>query len=63
MDHDSAKLMVKALMLFNDKPRFRNKIGNLESYEVAAEINSHLKAHGYDWLDTELQPPPRNFKR
>jgi hypothetical protein len=61
MDSDTAKLLVKALLLFNDKQRFVLRRGGLDSYVVAHEITQHLKAHGLDWLDPELQPPPARY--
>ena len=64
MSPDTARLFVKALLLFNDKPRFKLRRGGLDSYEVAHEINKHLKAHDINWLDPELQPPPAsNFRK
>jgi len=58
MNPETAKLLVKALLLFNDKPRFSLRRGGLDSYQVAYEITKHLKANGLDWMDPELQPPP-----
>lgn len=61
---DAAKLLLKALLLFDDKPRFQLRRGGLDSYIVAAEINRYLAANGFSRFDPELQPPPaRNPRR
>lgn len=63
MDHDTARLLLKALLLFDDRPRFSLRRGGLDSFEVAAEIDKHLKARGFSRFDPELQPPPASNLR
>ena len=55
-----ARLLVRALILLNDRPRFgpRNRRFAFDSYSVASEIEGTLKQHGWDWRTQELQPPP-----
>lgn len=60
---EAAKLLLKALLLFDDKPRFQLRRGGLDSYIVAAEINKYLAASGYSRFDPELQPPPATYPR
>lgn len=63
MSPDTAKLLVKAILLFNDKRRYTDRHGKLDSYVLATEFSRHLTANGYNWLDTELQPPPSNLRK
>jgi hypothetical protein len=58
MEPDTARLLLKALLLFDDKPRFQLRRGGLDSFVVAAEISKHLGAHGYSRFDPTIQPPP-----
>lgn len=60
---ETAKLLLEALLLFDDKPRFQLRRGGLDSYTVAAKINKHLTACGYSRFDPELQPPPATYSR
>lgn len=59
MDIATARLLVSALVLFNDAPRFgpRNRRVRVDSYSVAANITAALRAAGWDPVDPELQPP------
>ena len=58
MNTNVAKVLVSALILLNDKPRFgpRNRRLNIDSYSVAADIAIVLKLHGIDWQDPAYQP-------
>jgi hypothetical protein len=58
MNQATAKLLVAALILFNDKPRFesRNHRRVLDSYTLAVDITAALAASGWDWRDPALQP-------
>lgn len=61
---ETAKLLVKAILLFNDKTRFTLRRGGLDSYIVAHELVRHLSDNGFNWMDPALQPPPAsNLKR
>lgn len=46
MDHDTIALLQKVLTLLNSVPRFTRKRLGLDSYEVAAEIETHLRKNG-----------------
>lgn len=63
MDSDTAKLFVKAILLFNDKKRFTLRRGGIDSYELASAMHKHLVASGYpmSYMDPELQPPPASY--
>lgn len=58
MNIDTARLLVAALILLNDHPRFgpRNRHLAIDSYSVAADIDAALKSAGWDWRDPQLQP-------
>ena len=60
---ETARVLVKALLLLNQAKRFTIIYGGLDSYKVAAELNQHLKDHGLSMLDPELQPPPASNLR
>lgn len=63
MTPETAKLLTKVMLLLNDKKRFTLRRGGLDSFEVANEINQHMKANGFHWLDPSLQPPPASNLR
>jgi hypothetical protein len=62
---DAAKLLVKAILLFNDKKRFTLRRGGIDSFALAADMHKFLVAHGYpmSFMDPDLQPPPRNLRK
>lgn len=60
---EAARLLLKALLLFDDKPRFKLRRGGLDSYIVAAEINKYFAANGISRFDPDLQPPPATYPR
>lgn len=43
MDHDTIALLNRVLALLNSVPRFTRKRLGLDSYEIAAEIETHLR--------------------
>ena len=59
MNFATAKLLVAALILFNDRARFgpRNHRLALDSYQLAADITTALQAAGWSPYDPTLQPP------
>jgi hypothetical protein len=61
--HEVARLLIKAMLLFNDKKRFQLRRGGLDSYDVSHEIYLYLVKHGINWLDPDLQPPPSNLRK
>lgn len=63
MSPEIARLFIKAMLLFNDKPRFSLRRGGLDSYDVAHELYLCLVKHNINWLDPELQPPPASNLR
>lgn len=65
LDRDTAKLIVKAILLFNDKKRFTLRRGGIDSFVLAADLHKCLVSHGYpmSFMDPELQPPPASNLR
>lgn len=65
MSPDTAKLIVKAILLFNDKKRFTLRRGGIDSYVLASDLHKCLVANGYpmSFMDPELQPPPSNLRK
>lgn len=46
MHPDTIALLKRILMLLNSAPRFGRKRLGLDSYEIASQIEEHLRIHG-----------------